>query len=108
MKRIFIWSLVAVNALLAAAVVARLLPENTALAQNRRSGDYMMIPGNLPGEAASVVFVIDSANGLLGGMAYDDSAKHLQTMPSIDLNRVFDAALRDQQDRGDRPRRTKG
>jgi hypothetical protein len=102
MKRAILWSLVAVNGLLVAAVVGRLLPDNTAHAQYRRNGDYMLVPGNMPGDQAAVVFVVDSANGQLGAMSYDENERQLKSMTPIDLNRVFEQAMRGQEGRGDR------
>lgn len=96
MKSVTLWTLVVVNCLLAGALGLTLLPDNTAHAQNRRTGDYIMIPGDVAGESAAVVFVIDSANGQLGGIAYDDNDKQMKTMPPIDLGRVFDQAMREQ------------
>jgi hypothetical protein len=81
-------------ALLASFVGGRFLTSspdpNAAFAQNRRPGDYLMIPGEVTGGSTSVVYVIDTTNGWLGAMAYDDTVRRLETMPGkIDLATVF-------------------
>ena len=93
MKRRILWGLMALNLLLAVTLAARLTGDNTALGQAagvRRPADYIMIPGEVTGGASAVVYMIDTTNGLLGAMTYDDSAKVLNTMPPIDLSRVFE------------------
>jgi hypothetical protein len=92
MRRRVFWTLIAFNLLLLITLVARLTPGggNTAVAQVRRPADYIMIPGEVSGGTTMVVYVIDTSNGMLGAMAYDDSAKALNTMPPLDLSRVFE------------------
>src|SRR2546422_115304 len=90
MKRRILWTLIALNALLVVTLVARLTGENTAVAQVKRPSDYIMIPGEVTGGSSAVVYIIDTSNGLLGAMTYDDSQKALNTMPPIDLSRVFE------------------
>jgi hypothetical protein len=91
MKRRILWALVALNVLLAVTLAARLTGENRAVAQGvRRPADYIMIPGEVTGGSSAVVYIIDTSNGLLGAMTFDDSSKQLNTMPPIDLARVFD------------------
>ncbi len=93
MKSTVIWSLVGLNLLLAAIVVAKVMPISSAQAQAaRRPSDYLMIPGQASGLPYTIVYVVDVDNGILGGMAYDETKKIMQTMPAIDLNRVFGAA----------------
>ena len=105
MKSTVIWSLVILNGLLFAALLGRIQSPNAAMAQNRapeprveagrpaRPGDYIMIPGDVTGGSTSVVYVVDTTNGLLGAMAYDDTIKQLQSMPGrIDLQQVFSQA----------------
>ncbi len=89
MKSTVIWSLVGLNLLLAAIVVARSVPINSAQAQARRPSEYLMIPGRVNGLPYTVVYVVDTTNGSLGAMAYDDSRKRMETMASIDLNRIY-------------------
>jgi len=105
MKTTLIWGLAILNALLCAALLNRVSAPNAAMAQNRpaeprpeaarpaRPGDYLMIPGEVTGGSTSVVYVLDTTNGLLGAMAYDDTVKQLQSMPGrIDLTQVFSQA----------------
>jgi hypothetical protein len=90
MKNRIVWALVALNVLLAVTLAARWGGENTAMAQVRRPADYVMINGEISGGSSAVVYMIDTTNGLLGAMVYDDSNKQLNTMPPIDLARVFE------------------
>jgi len=96
MKRRILWALVALNVLLVVTLAARLTGEGTALGQAaggagvRRPADYIMIPGEVNGGSSAVVYMIDTSNGLLGAMTYDDSNRALNTMPPIDLSRVFE------------------
>jgi hypothetical protein len=92
MRRRVFWTLIALNLLLVITLVARLTPGggNTAVAQVRRPADYIMIPGEVSGGTTMVVYIIDTTNGMLGAMGYDDSSKTLQTMAPLDLSRVFE------------------
>jgi hypothetical protein len=92
MKKRILWALVGLNVLLAMTLIGRLTSENTAHAQApRRPSDYIMIPGEVSGVSSAVVYMIDTGEGLLGAMTYDDSRKQLDTMPPINLARVFEA-----------------
>lgn len=91
MKSTLLWALVALNALLLAGVIGKFVKPNTAMAQGRRPSDYIMLPGEVAGVGSAVIYIIDTGNGQLGGMTYDDANKRIDVMPSIDLNRVFDA-----------------
>jgi hypothetical protein len=88
-RRHILWALVGLNVLLVVTLVARLGGETTASAQVRRPSEYIMIPGEVGGGTSAVVYMIDSTNGLLGAMTYDDSRRELNVMPPIDLSRVF-------------------
>lgn len=90
MKNRILWALVGLNVLLAVTLAMRWSSDNTAVAQVRRPADYIMIPGEVNGGSSAVVYMIDTSNGLLGAMAYDDAAKVLNTMPPLDLARVFE------------------
>ena len=94
MKKRILWALAGLNVLLLMTLAARMsspAAENAAYAQGvKRPADYMMIPGEVGGGASAVVYMIDTSNGLLGAMTYDDPQKQLNTMPPIDLARVFD------------------
>lgn len=102
MKSTAIWVLVVLNVALLAIWVGRAVQPNAAFAQPRpgdpagrpqRPGDYIMVPGEVTGGSSSVIYVVDTTNGLLGALAYDDSVKRLDSMPGrIDLGQVFAAA----------------
>ena len=92
MSKRILWALAGLNVLLVMTLAARLSSENTAYAQGvKRPADYVMIPGEVSGGSSAVVYMIDTSNGLLGAMTYDDAQKQLNTMAPIDLARVFDA-----------------
>ena len=90
MKRRILWALVACNVLLAVTLAMRFTRDNTAVAQLRRPSDYVLIPGSVNGAPSAVVYMIDTTNGWLGAMFYDDSSKQLSAMTPIDLARVFE------------------
>jgi len=93
MKKRILWALAAVNLLLAMALVWKVGGENQAVAQARRPGDYLMVPGEVTGGTTAVVYVIDTTNGLLSAIAYDDAQSRLETMPPLDLTRYFEAGM---------------
>lgn len=88
MKDKALWALVALNAALLIGMVAK-FTSPVADAQVRRPSDYLLIPGETQGGQNGVVFVVDSSNGKLGALQYDDGRKELAAMPPVDLNRVF-------------------
>ena len=90
-KRI-LWALAGLNVLLVMTLAGRLTSDNAAHAQGvKRPSDYIMIPGEVSGGTSAVVYMIDTSNGMLGAMTYDDAQRQLNTMAPIDLARVFDA-----------------
>jgi hypothetical protein len=91
MKSAVLWALGALNVLLAAVLVNKYVPSQTAHAQVGRPSDYIMVPGQLNGISNGVVFMIDTSRGELSAMSYDDSSNTLSPMPKIDLNAVFRA-----------------
>lgn len=93
MKHLVLWALVGLNALLLVAWVARATAPNAAMAQAGRAGDYVMIPGEVTGGGGtSVVYLVDTTNGTLAAIAYDNN--NLAVMPPIDLNRLFEQGAR--------------
>lgn len=94
MKNVVLWSLVVLNVALAAAFISRQTTPNAAIAQARRPGDFIMIPGDVTGASSGVVYIIDSVNGELSAMIYDDSRKQLDAMPKINLARDFEGAMK--------------
>lgn len=94
MKTILLWTLVVANVLLAAAFIGRHTADNSAIAQSRRPGDFLMIPGDVTGGSSSVVYIVDTVNGELSAIVYDDARKEIGTMPKINLARDFEAAMK--------------
>lgn len=94
MKSTVLWGLVGLNAILLFCFIGQFARPRTAEAQLSRPADYMMIPGEISGGNVEVIYLIDITNGRLGATAYDDSTKQFQTMPTIPLNAVFAAGMK--------------
>lgn len=98
MKSTVLWALVALNALLLVSFIGRAVTPNTAHAQPanqpRRPGDFVMIPGEVSGGPAGVVYMLDTTNARLGAISYDENTKRLVNMPPIDLAAVYAAGER--------------
>lgn len=98
MKSTILWTLVVLNALLVVALINRHTQDNAAFAQPaqpapiRRPGDYLMIPGDVTGVSTGLVYMLDTSNGWLGAMSYDDSSKRLQVMPRIEISKALSEA----------------
>jgi len=88
MKSTLIWALAALNVLLLVMFVGRTTGE-TAYAQARRPGDYIMIPGEVTGGSNSVVYIVDQSSHELSAMSYDDAMRRLDVMPTVNLDRIF-------------------
>lgn len=91
MKSRILWALVALNVVLVAALVTRWMKPQNAMAQAAaaRPGDYMMVPAEVVGGSSTLIFIVDTSNNQLSGMAFDQNK--LLALPPIDLTRVFDA-----------------
>ena len=87
MKSRLVWALVALNAVLAATLVARWMKPQAAMAQAARPGDYIMVPAEVVGGSSALIFVVDTSNNQLSGLAFDQN--DLVALPPIDLTRVF-------------------
>ena len=89
MKSRLVWALVALNVVLVAALVTRWMKPQTAMAQAQaaRPGDYIMVPAEVVGGSSTLIFVVDTSNNQLSGMAFDQN--QLVALPPIDLTRVF-------------------
>jgi hypothetical protein len=87
MKSKIVWGLIVLNAVLAAALVGRATRENTAMAQIRRPGEVMMIPGEIAGGTRSLVYMVDIEHRQLSAMVYDGN--DLTFMAPIDLDRIM-------------------
>jgi hypothetical protein len=92
MKTAVFWALVLLNALLMLSFFGRLT--NSAVAQQARprTGDYVMIPGQVTGSSSGLVYIVDTTNSQLSAMTFDENAKRLVSMPKIDLTSVFNNA----------------
>ena len=92
MKSKILWALAGLNLGLALMLVFGSVAENQAMAQPRvmRPADYILVPGDIPGADAGVVYIIDSSNGMLGAMAYNDSKDILDIMPPVNITRLFE------------------
>ncbi|MGH7176431.1 MAG: hypothetical protein ACREJC_03535, partial [Tepidisphaeraceae bacterium] len=87
------WALAALNVVLLISLVSRVSHPNAALAQApKRPGDYMMIPGQANGVSAGVVYVLDTTNGLLTGLTFDENARRIVNIPKVDLQALFTKA----------------
>jgi hypothetical protein len=85
-----VWALVALNMLLAAALVGRWMKPSTAMAQAaNRPGDYIIVPAEVVGGNGAIVYIIDTTRGQLSAMAMDQN--RLTAMAPVDLNRVYEA-----------------
>jgi len=91
MKSRILWALVALNVFLLIVLVARSTSPNAAMAQAARPSDYLMIPGEITGGSGAVVYVVDMTNGVLGGLAWDESRRELSAMPPLDLSRFLES-----------------
>lgn len=90
MKSKLVWALVALNVVLAGALVARWMKPQTAMAQAAaRPGDYIMVPAEVVGGSSTLIFVVDTSNNQLSGLAFDQN--NLVALPPLDLTRVFQA-----------------
>ena len=89
-----LWALVALNVFLLVVLVARSTAPNVAMAQAARPSDYLMIPGEITGGTGAVVYVVDMTNGVLGGLAWDESRRELAAMPPLDLSRFLESPNR--------------
>jgi hypothetical protein len=96
MKTTLLAALVVANALLLLSLIGRHSFDNAAIAQPARGparpGDYLMIPGDVSGVSSGLVFIVDTTNGRLSAMTYNESARRMDTMQSIDLQGVFQRA----------------
>jgi hypothetical protein len=86
-----VWVLAAVNCLLLTTLLMQWFKPTMAYGQAGAAGrasDYIMIPGQIVGGNSSLVYIIDTQNGLLSARTYDGRAIQDKT-PAIDLDRVL-------------------
>jgi hypothetical protein len=95
MKSTVFWALIVLNAVLLVSFVWRVMPENTAVAQQRgavtptRSSDYLIIPAEISGGSNGVLVVLDQTNAQLSAAGWDDSNRRTDFMGKVDLRRAF-------------------
>ncbi len=94
MRKKILWALAGVNAMLLVMCLMSLLQTPSATAQARRPSEYLMIPADIPGGRTAIVYVVDTTNGALSAMAYDDAGKQLNFMPPLNLEAAFAAGQR--------------
>ena len=84
-----VWALIAINALLLGNLVFRgLVPSAHAQAGAARPSDYLMVTGEVVGGNASVVYIVDTRNGLLNARLLDGRGQLVDLLAQpIDLNR---------------------
>jgi hypothetical protein len=92
MKLSVLVALAGLNAILLCAFVGRVFHPASASAQIHRPADYLLIPGNMQTGLTDAVYIVDTTNGQLGAMAYDDSSHTLQVMPPINLDAIYNSA----------------
>jgi len=95
MKSKVVWALVALNCLLLVTLLTQWCKPSLAYGQvaGGRPSDYLMIPGAVVGGTSSLVYIIDTQNGLLSARTYD--GRQIQDKsPAIDLDRVLNAPRR--------------
>lgn len=92
MKFKAVWILAAVNCLLLTTLIMQWCKPSLAYGQAAagagRASDYIMIPGTIVGGNSSLVYIIDTQNGLLSARTYDGRTIQDKT-PAIDLDRVL-------------------
>ena len=90
-KTRIMWGLVWLNVLLLVGLAFK-LTSPAAQGQIRRPSDYTMIPGEISGGNSAVVYIIDTQQGRMSAVSFDDSSNRLSNMPWIDLNTQFQGA----------------
>src|SRR3954467_4457478 len=91
MKSTAVWALVALNTLLLVAFLMQVTKPSAAIAQAgaARPGEYIMLPGEVVGGNASVIYIVDQTNRQVSMLAMNQNGK-LEAMAPMDLARVFD------------------
>jgi hypothetical protein len=90
-----VWALAALNAVLLVTLLMQWCKPSLAYGQatTPRPSDYLMIPGTVIGGNSSLVYIIDTQNGLLSARTFD--GRNIQDKsPAIDLDRVLNAPRR--------------
>jgi hypothetical protein len=100
LRPVLIVAMVAINALLLLSLATRgsgsaspsFLETATAAnaAQVARPGDYVMIAGEVNNIPADVVYIIDTANGGVIGVTYNNNQGRLEALAPLNLQRVIE------------------
>ena len=95
MKNRILWCLASINLALAAAFILPRLGVNSAVAQGRveRPSDYLLLPGEVSGADRGIVYIIDTSNGQMSAVAFEDSSGRIEVMPPTDLTRIFEEGV---------------
>lgn len=88
-----LWGLIGLNMVLVFMYMWQGTSAGPAAAQTHKPYDYLMCPGEISGGPTEIVYIVDTTNGALGAVTYDDASKTLQVMPAINLNAVYDAGI---------------
>jgi len=91
-KSTIIWALLWLNAVLLIGWALKVTAP-PAEAQLARPSDYLMIPGEIIGANASSVYILDTVQGRLSAVNYDDSQNRLSVLPPLDINALFQGAV---------------
>jgi hypothetical protein len=86
-----IWGLVWINVALLLGLTLK-MTSPTASAQAHRPSDYLMIPGEVVGGSFAVIYIVDTNQGRLSAVSFDDTSGRIGAMPPLDLNQIFQAA----------------
>jgi len=84
-----LWGLAFLNAVLVMVLMWKVGGENTAVAQVRGRSDIIIIPTDMPGATNGVMFMLDTQNGILGAVFYDQNQRALNVTQPIDVGRLF-------------------
>lgn len=88
-RRTLLWGLAAVNALLLVVLMWKLGVDNPAQAQAMPRGNFIMVPADVPGATAGVIYIVDTSNGILGGFYL--TQRGLEVMPPLPFARLMTA-----------------
>ena len=88
-----LWGLLWLNVLLLSLFLWQGGRSHLASAQSHHPPDYLLIPGEISGGPTEIVYIVDTTNGALGAVTYDDASQTLQVMPAINLNTVFQSGI---------------
>jgi hypothetical protein len=85
-----LWLLAVLNAVLVAALCWKLGGDNPAYAAGAGRGDYIMVPGRLPGFNNGIIYMVDTRNGMLSAFVFDHNKNDFNIWEPINLTRLFE------------------